>query len=154
MVLCSGTPTQHTVRSVRALGQVIFVNTNNFFFIIVIVFIANNKYHVTVKNAIRNRGSGVPPPPPSTIETSFPNPIGSTTTIGFPAPTRFTTHAPGSSSDASAPTQSPLPDPRWTARVRRPKFTLDLRDIERASSTPTPVIGQPTPRRNRNSHLF
>ncbi|KAF4623693.1 hypothetical protein D9613_001655 [Agrocybe pediades] len=115
----------------------------------------NNKYHATVKNAIKNRQPG---PQPSTIETLPPAPSPTHTQSTTPRPPQPTQSFSSSqvkppapeSSDPPTPSPisspSPLPDPRWTARVRRPKFTLDFRNIPAAS--PTPVFGQPTPRRH------
>ncbi|KAF8168275.1 glycoside hydrolase superfamily [Crassisporium funariophilum] len=79
----------------------------------------NNRYHISVKNAISDR-SGAPPRDPPTQ-----NPI----------PTLIPATTAGSSRGGlatqtvvSASSLSSYRDPRATARVKRPSFTLDLRN--------------------------
>ncbi|KAF8971508.1 glycoside hydrolase superfamily [Flammula alnicola] len=84
----------------------------------------NNRYQVTVKNAISNR-SGAPPtnPAPNPAPTADPTTIHAT--VPSPQPTKTPTAVSVPASTASV---SSIPDPRWTARVKRPTFALDGRN--------------------------
>ncbi|KAF9474306.1 chitinase [Pholiota conissans] len=77
----------------------------------------NNRYQVTVKNAISNR-VGAPPG-----ETG-PNPAPTSDPATKPgsSPTFSESHAPPATTAAASTTTSIsiIPDPRWTARVKRP----------------------------------
>lgn len=97
---------------------------------------ANNQYHVTVKNAIRNGSGPSPsdPPPDPTVAPSptvVPTSMTHSTTLHHTMTTKSTIHT---TTSASAPitvlptttsviddaVPSPSKDPRATARVKRP----------------------------------
>ncbi|PPQ66111.1 hypothetical protein CVT26_010912 [Gymnopilus dilepis] len=109
----------------------------------------NNKYHATVKNAIRNRSEGPsnpsPQPNPSPAKpaptTHAPNPAPSPTAVSHPAPVP---------SKSPSSVESPIPDPRFSGRVRRPTVSLEQRD---ASPAPT-ALGQSSPRRSSRHFRF
>ncbi|KAF9535506.1 glycoside hydrolase superfamily [Crepidotus variabilis] len=109
----------------------------------------NNRFHVTVKNGIRNGGSAPPDTPlPSSSYTGYPNPTQ--TYPGSPTPTSTRTGRPRSTKPSAAPTISssivkvvspttPRPDPRASGRVRRPSSWTDNPDAENNDELTKPM---------------
>ncbi|KJA26015.1 glycoside hydrolase family 18 protein [Hypholoma sublateritium FD-334 SS-4] len=107
----------------------------------------NGRYQVTVKNAIQNGasspnpGSTQNPTPTSTHPATTQTKPHSSSETQPPATTQAPTHTAAPSSSASSATS--IPDPRWTARVKRPIAKRNL------------TVGHPTPRiPRRPSRLF
>ncbi|CAA7258784.1 unnamed protein product [Cyclocybe aegerita] len=95
----------------------------------------NNRYHVTVKNAIRSSPNPVPNPNPVPI-------FKPGTTI---APTRTQTPSPRSTAPAAvsaAPSTSSEPprDPRATARVKRPAYEVEEMDEDSGTTDTLPSV--------------
>ncbi|KDR84818.1 hypothetical protein GALMADRAFT_233211 [Galerina marginata CBS 339.88] len=93
----------------------------------------NNKYHVTVKNSIRDQ-SGAPSDPSPQNPNPTPDPTAIPVPTRTPIPTRTPTAVP---QPAPASSQSSIPDPRYTARVRRPTISLAQRDFSRQTGEPS-----------------
>ncbi|PPQ63527.1 hypothetical protein CVT24_004755 [Panaeolus cyanescens] len=103
----------------------------------------NNKYHVTVKNAISNGNSHGPADPPNNPQ---PIPTFNPATLTFPHPHQSPTPTQSSDATPSSSTSTAPRDPRMGGRVRRPMPTTTTTsasddnndDNEVADSTPVP----------------